>query len=144
MGQSGRETPIVRTLLGILILLGCRPSQPGVSGGSKDRVAISQSLPAMTGDSLNVTLVEVSYGPGGSSLPHSHPCPVIGYVVSGALSTQVAGEPQVTYHAGETFYEHPNSIHLVSGNASREDSVTFLAYFVCDHTAPLSAQVPDR
>ena len=126
------------------LLLGCRPAQPAGSGDSKDRIAMSQALPPMKGDSLSITLVEVSYGPGASSPPHSHPCPVVGYVISGALRTQVKGEPEATYRVGESFYEKPNSGHLVSGNASAKDSVTFLAYFICDQRSPLSVSLTGR
>src|ERR1039457_2968544 len=52
------------------------------------RVALSQALPKLNGDHLKATVVEVHYGPGESSPPHSHPCAVIGYVVEGALRTR--------------------------------------------------------
>ena len=144
MDQRRMKMAVVGAMLGISMLAGCGSSQPANSVGSEDRIAISQLLPAMAGDSLNVTLVEVSYGPGSSSPPHTHPCPVIGYVISGTLRTQVEGEPEATYRAGQTFYEHPNTVHLVSGNPSGQDSVTFLAYFVCDRRAPLSSSVAGR
>ena len=51
----------------------------------------SQALPQMDGSQLQVTTVEVTYPPGGSSTPHSHPCPVIGYVLKGAVRMQVKG-----------------------------------------------------
>jgi quercetin dioxygenase-like cupin family protein len=95
-------------------------------------------MPRLDGDHLKVTIVEVSYGPGWSSPPHSHPCPVNGYVIEGALRTQVKGEAEAIYRAGESFYEAPNGIHQVSANASRTKPVKFLAYFVCDHDTPLS------
>lgn len=47
------------------------------------RIVLSQSLPGLDGDHLKAVLVEVNYGPGETSLPHSHPCAVIGYVVEG-------------------------------------------------------------
>jgi quercetin dioxygenase-like cupin family protein len=92
------------------------------------RVALAHALPALDGRHLVTTLVEVTYGPGGSSAPHSHPCPVIGYVVSGSLRSNDS-----TYTAGQSFYEAPNAEHRVSANASRTQPVTFLAYFTCDH-----------
>ncbi|MBW8771631.1 MAG: hypothetical protein JF589_17905 [Gemmatimonadetes bacterium] len=46
------------------------------------RVAFERTLPPMRGDHLHVALVEVTYEPGASSLPHVHRCPVSGYVVS--------------------------------------------------------------
>lgn len=107
------------------------------------RAALSHALPSMDGSKLEATIVEVSYAPGGSSPPHTHPCPVIGYVIDGALRTQSQGEPAATYSAGQSFYEAPNTVHVVSANASRDRPVRFLAYFVCDHRAPLVAPAPD-
>jgi len=97
----------------------------------------------MDGNHLGVTVVEVTYGPGGSSPAHSHPCPVIGYVVEGAYRTQVKGEPEATYRAGESFYEEPDGIHLISANASDQEPVRFIASFLCDREAPLSVDVPE-
>jgi quercetin dioxygenase-like cupin family protein len=78
-----------------------------------------------------VRLVEVTYGPGGSSPAHSHPCPVIGYVVEGEFRSRVDDEPERIYAAGETFYERANATHAVSANASPRSSTTLLAIFVC-------------
>ena len=108
----------------------------------RGRVVFSQDLPRLDGGQLKVSLVEVRYGPGEASLPHSHPCPVIGYVVAGELRTQVKGEPERVYKAGESFYEAPNGIHLLSANASATEAAVFIAYFVCDHDAPLIISVP--
>ncbi len=97
----------------------------------------------MDGAHLNVTVVEVTYPPGGSSPPHRHPCPVVGYVLEGAYRTQVKGGPESIFRAGDAFYEEPNGIHLISANASDTEPVRFLAYFTCDQEAPLSIAVPE-
>src|SRR6266581_3146987 len=107
------------------------------------RVAFSHDLPQLNGDKLTVTVVEVTYGPGDSSTPHAHPCPVIGYVVAGALRTQVKGEPEALYKAGGTFYEPPNGVHQVSANASDKQRAKLLAFFVCDRHTALSVDVPE-
>lgn len=107
------------------------------------RPVFSHELPSLDGRHLKVTIVEVAYGPGGSSPAHSHPCPVIGHVVQGALRTQVKGEPEAIYRSGQSFYEAPNGVHLVSANASDRDSVRFLAYFTCDRETPLSVPGAD-
>lgn len=106
--------------------------------GAGTRIAISHALPQLDGNKLKVTVVEVHYAPGQASNAHSHPCPVIGYVVSGSIKSQVRGEAETVYKAGETFYEPPNGVHAVSANASDKDPATLLAYFVCDSDAPLS------
>jgi quercetin dioxygenase-like cupin family protein len=134
-------------LLTVLIWVGvpgCRTGSAGGSGiGSQDRMALSLALPRLDGGHLGVKLVEVTYPPGGSSRPHSHPCPVVGYVVDGALRAQVKGEPEAVYRAGETFYEAPNSTHLVSANASDKEPAKFVAFFTCDKDTPLSMPLSD-
>jgi|SRR5271165_1016806 len=114
-------------------------------GQKKDRarVVASQSLPKLDGDHLKVFLVEVNYGPGEASSPHSHPCAVIGYVAEGGLRTQVKGEPERTYTVGETFFEPPNGVHLVSANASSTKPARLVAYLICDRDAPLSVDEPE-
>src|ERR1700731_3805385 len=106
------------------------------------RVARSQALPKLDGTHLKTTVVEVHYGPGESSPPHSHPCAVIGYVLEGALRTRVKGEPEAIYKAGETFYEAPNGVHAVSANASQTEPAKLIAYFVCDRETALSVAPP--
>lgn len=112
-------------------------------GKERARVVLSQALAKLNGDHLKAVLVEVDYGPGEGASPHSHPCPVIGYVVEGAIRSQVKGHLEKTYKAGETFYEEPNGIHAVSANASATEPAKLLAYFVCDHESPLSVNVPE-
>lgn len=114
-------------------------------GEAKDRarIVLSKSLPKLDGDHLKAVLVEVRYGPGEVSTPHSHACAVMGYVVEGVLRTQVKGEPETIYKAGQSFYEAPNGVHLVSANASSTEPAKFVAYFICDHDAPLSTDVPE-
>ena len=114
------------------------------SASQRATVVFSKELPALDGAHLKATLVQVHYGPGEASLPHSHPCVVIGYVTEGAIRFQVKGEPQAVYKAGETFYEAPDGVHLVSANASAAEPAQFLAYFVCDHDAPLSTPIAQR
>lgn len=119
--------------------------QVGVSHSiakQRARVVFSQALPKLDGDDLKATVVEVNYGPGESSPAHTHPCPVIGYVVEGAIRTQVKGESEMIYRAGESFYEAPNGIHAVSANAGKAEPAKFVAYFVCDRNTPLSTDVP--
>jgi len=106
------------------------------------RTVFLHALPSLDGTRLQVTTIEVTYPPGGSSQPHTHPCPVIGYVLRGAVRMQVQGGPESLYRAGDSFYEPPNGIHLVSKNASSQEPATFLAYFICDHSAALSVKVP--
>jgi quercetin dioxygenase-like cupin family protein len=111
---------------------------------ARTRIVFSQPLPQLDATHLKVTTVEVTYPPGGSSSPHSHPCPVIGYVLRGAVRMQVKGGPVSVYRPGDSFYEAPNGVHLVSANASTKEPAVFLAYFICGHSGPLSVKVPQQ
>ena len=111
-------------------------------GGQAAHAVFSQALPQMDGGKLKVTVVEVTYAPGGSSAPHSHPCPVVGYVNQGSLRMQVKGEPEHVYKLGESFYEAPNGVHLVSANASDKEPARFVVSFICDHETPLTVPPP--
>lgn len=108
----------------------------------RTHVAFGGALPKLEGSRLKATLVEVTYQPGDSSTAHRHPCPVVGYVIEGSYRTRSGDEPEAVFTAGQTFYEAPGSVHRVSANASRDRPVRFLAYFVCDSEAPLTAPVP--
>ena len=107
------------------------------------RIVLSQQLSRMDGDHLKGVMVEVRYGPGEASSPHTHPCAVIGYVAEGTIRTQVQGEPEMIYHSGQGFYEPPNGVHLISANASSTEPARLIAYLICDRDAPLSVDVPD-
>jgi quercetin dioxygenase-like cupin family protein len=138
-----------RPILNLLLALFCwliPQNSPASSSGppldARTRVVFTHALPALDPSHLQVTTVEVTYPPGGYSAPHSHPCPVIGYVLKGAVRMQVKGGTESIYRAGDSFYEEPNGIHMVSKNASATEPATFLAYFICDHVGPLSVKVP--
>jgi quercetin dioxygenase-like cupin family protein len=78
--------------------------------------------------------VVVDYAPGDASLPHTHAesAFIFAYVVSGAIESQVNDQPKRIYHAGESWYEPPDSSHGVSRNASQTKPATLLAVFVVD------------
>jgi quercetin dioxygenase-like cupin family protein len=61
--------------------------------------------------------------------------------MEGAIRSQVKGDDEATFQAGQTFYEPANGVHMVSANASTTAPAKLLAYFVCDSDAPLSSPV---
>ncbi|UMM64018.1 cupin domain-containing protein [Aristophania vespae] len=90
-------------------------------------------LPNVPGKSLRV--VEVIYPPGTSSLPHTHaPSAFIyAYVVQGKIVSQIAGQAEHVYNAGESWYEDPGAHHIVSRNASKTEPAKLLAVFIVDN-----------
>lgn len=100
-------------------------------------VVFSGELPNVPGKKL--TLVRVTYAPGGKSDSHAHAGSVFAYVLSGAVrSENSATGPAKVYQAGEGFFEPPGSVHQVSENASTTEAASLLAIFVADDGAQLT------
>ena len=78
--------------------------------------------------------VTVSYPPGAKSGAHHHAKSafIMAYVISGAIRSQVEGEPARVYHAGETWNESPGAHHTISENASATEPAELLAVFLLD------------
>lgn len=84
------------------------------------------------------SLVTVTYAPGAGSQPHRHPGPVFGYILEGAIVSQVEPGPPITYRAGEAFYEPPMHVHRVSRNASKTRPAKLLAFVITEKGQPLT------
>jgi len=100
------------------------------------------ALPKMDGANLKVHAIQVTYPPGATSAAHRHPCPVIGYMISGTMRMQVSDQAPAEYKPGDTFVEMPTDVHRVGTNPSPDTPAVFLATFVCDKDTPLS--IPER
>lgn len=99
-----------------------------------------QMVRDLVGDgSKEIRLLTVEYPPGGASPPHRHNAQVFVYVLEGAVNMQVEGSPPVTLHAGETFYEGPQDVHVVSANASQTLPARILVFIVKDKNQPVSS-----
>ena len=86
-------------------------------------------------------MLTVQYLPGRASLPHRHDAQVFVYVLEGEVLMQVEGSPAVTLHPGQTFYEGPADVHVVSANASKTKSAKILVFMVKDKNAPATRGV---
>jgi quercetin dioxygenase-like cupin family protein len=58
------------------------------------------------------------------------------YVLEGSIEMQVKDGPPVTLTAGQTFYESPSEVHLVSRNASNSQPAKFVVFMVKSAGAP--------
>jgi quercetin dioxygenase-like cupin family protein len=61
---------------------------------------------------------------------HLHPCPVVGYIVSGKVLFQVDGEEKKILNPGEAFYEPKNKTILHFDNASADEPLVFIAFYL--------------
>jgi quercetin dioxygenase-like cupin family protein len=82
-------------------------------------------------------LILVESPPSGSDPIHRHNAEAYVYVLEGSVVMQVKGGKQVTLTPGQTFYESPDDVHVVSRNASSTQPAKFLVFLVKDKGAPV-------
>ena len=106
-----------------------------VAQDGTQEVLLSKDLAGVPGKELLMLTVE--YPPGGSDTAHRHHAQTLVYVLEGSIVMQVRGEGTMTLVPGQTFYEAPDDVHVVSRNASHTAPAKFLVFFVKDKGAPI-------
>jgi quercetin dioxygenase-like cupin family protein len=96
---------------------------------------ITKDLAVLPGE--QVLMYTVDFPPGFSSPVHRHNAQVSVYVLEGSVVMQVRGQKEVTLGPGQSFYEDPNDIHMVSRNASSTKPAKFLVFLINKKGAPL-------
>ena len=122
-----------------LLMCLCLMAGTLVAQEAKVTPLLTKELPDLPGKEGRMLIVD--YLPGGSSAVHRHNADVFVYVIEGSVVMQVKGGKQMTLTAGQTFYEAPGDIHLVSKNASSTAPAKFVVFFVTDKGAPTSIPV---
>ena len=135
----GKALPL--TIAGMSTVLAPLCINSAEAGSPLDKVEViaSHALPNVPGK--RVTIVRVSYGPGGFTRAHRHAGTVTAYVTKGEIRSQLAGGPVETFNAGQSFFEPPGSTHLVSANASNTEPAELIAVFVADEGAQLTTLI---
>jgi quercetin dioxygenase-like cupin family protein len=62
-------------------------------------------------------------------------------VLEGSIVMQLEGAAPVTLGPGQTFYEGPDDVHMVSRNASGTAPARFVVFLVKDKGAPILTPV---
>ena len=108
------------------------------SGSSLNKVELvsSNALPDLPGK--RVTVVRVTYGPGGFTPAHRHGGIVTAYITKGQIRSQLNDGPVEIFDVGQSFFEPLGTIHRVSANASNTDWAELIAVFVADEGAQLT------
>ena len=119
----------------LLILSGINPLVNPVEGQ-----LFNMPLPELP-ENQEILVSEVNLAPGQESTPHRHNAHVFVYILEGQVNMQVAGSELVTLSPGESFYENPDDIHMVSQNASDTESAKFLVYIIKTIGVPVTTQV---
>ena len=105
-------------------------------------MAEEKITPLMTNDlagspGKEVMMYTVDFPAGFSSPIHRHNAQVSVYVLEGSVVMQVRGGKEVTLGPGQSFYETPNDIHVVSRNASSTKPAKFLVFLIKEKGAPM-------
>jgi quercetin dioxygenase-like cupin family protein len=111
--------------------------------------AQAKATPLVTKDLMGIpgkeaSMLTVEYAPGQASASHRHNASTFVYVLEGSVIMQVKGGKQMTLGPGETFYESPEDIHVVSKNASDTKPAKILVFFVKEKGAPGTVPAPQN
>jgi quercetin dioxygenase-like cupin family protein len=102
-----------------------------------DNTVFQHDLPKVTLDDWQVNVSTITLAPGSVGTSHRHPGFVLVYILEGQVVTKVSGQQEVTYSAGQMFYEPPGSTHEVNRNASATKPAKFLAMIFAKKGLPL-------
>ncbi len=134
----GKALPSTMDAISAVIEPLCANSAAGSTQDVVEPIS-SHALPNVAGK--RVTIVRVFYGPGGFTPAHRHAGSVTAYVTKGEIRSQLAGGPVETFGVGQSFFEPPGAVHLVSANASMTEPAELIAVFVADEGAQLTTLV---
>src|SRR5215813_12524209 len=82
-------------------------------------------------------MITVEYPPGGSDPIHRHNADAFVYVLEGSVVMQVMGGKEITLTPGQSFYEGPDDVHVVSRNGSKTKPAKFVVVLVKPKGAPV-------
>jgi quercetin dioxygenase-like cupin family protein len=77
-----------------------------------------------------VDVHRLTLAPGGKTGLHTHPGPVVSYVVEGRIVVQVEGKPARTFGPGETIFEPAQTRMLQFDNESATKPAIFIATYL--------------
>ena len=132
-------SPVLTSAAALCVILAVLPAGTHAHESTAE-LLMTQSLYGMP-DAEGMMLT-VEYPPGESSPVHRHNADTFVYVLEGSVVMQVEGGEPVTLGVGQTFYETPADVHLVSRNASKTESARILVFFVKKPDALATEPVP--
>lgn len=134
---------LLATLLSVMMLAPVAHADPGSQESAQTPVVTPVFNQPTNIPGKSMQAVTVNYPPGTKSTAHRHAKSafIMAYVISGAIRSQVEGEPAHVFHAGDTWKELPGAHHTVSENASKTEPTVLLAVFLVDNgDGPLTVE----
>lgn len=99
------------------------------------RQILKTTLPEKTVRSVDIR--SITLAPGQATGLHRHPCPVLCYITEGSALVQIDGEDTHVFGAGSAVYEPAGAKILHFDNASKTESLTFIAFYLLSANEPL-------
>jgi len=93
------------------------------------------------GKKVDSVMYITDFPPGSTSTRHTHPGWEFNYILKGAVTYQVEGQPPFTLKAGEGTFNQRGNIHIVK-NASQTEPAQLVAVLVKDEGAPIAVNAP--
>jgi quercetin dioxygenase-like cupin family protein len=112
----------------IMVVLLSLMAGPLMAQEGKVTSLITKDLTEFSGKEGLMIIVE--YAPGGSDPVHRHDAHAFVYLLEGSIMMQVKGGKEVTLTPGQTFYEGPKDVHVVSRNASNTTPAKFVVFLL--------------
>ena len=137
MTTSKRMLAIAFLITSILITNSTLVAQTAVTPKVQETITTLMSKDLAGFPDKEVLMYTVDFPAGFSSPVHRHNAQVSVYVLEGSVVMQVRGGKEITLRPGQSFYEGPNDIHIVSRNASATKSAKFLVFLIHRKGAPL-------
>jgi quercetin dioxygenase-like cupin family protein len=103
------------------------------------KLLLSKDLSGVPGK--EISMITVNYAPGASTPMHTHSAQSMVYVLEGSIVMQVKGGPAMTLGPGQTYYEGPDDVHVVSRNASKTAPAKYVVFLVKQKGAPILTPV---
>jgi quercetin dioxygenase-like cupin family protein len=120
----------------VAVVVGCgapaaQPQTDAASAHPSETLAplFTQVLPNVPGKTFTSAIV--TFPPAARAVPHRHgDAFVYAYVLEGAVSSQLEGQPAHVYHQGENWSEPPGAHHLATDNTSPTEPAKLLVVFI--------------
>ena len=101
----------------------------------------SEQLPNVPGKTFTSAIV--AFPPAARAVPHRHgDAFVYAYVLEGAVSSEIEGQPPHVYRQGENWSEEPGAHHLATENTSATQEAKLLVVFVATTGQELKVDDP--
>jgi quercetin dioxygenase-like cupin family protein len=135
----------LKHIVALTLMMGATAIVPASSQqqppATKVSALLKQAIAEFPGREIMVITLDIP--PGGGSPPHRHPGHhIFGYVLEGTYKLKLDQGPETLLSKGQTFYEAPGQLHVISANGSQTEPAKVLAFIVVESGKPVT--VPEK